>query len=154
MLDAFNILEGMSPWWWVAFGIALGAIEMATMSFFLLWPALAAIIMAVLLALMPGMPGEVQIALFAAIAVALTFAGRSLVRRYGDGGEPETSLNKRGDRMVGRRAKVLSFNGVEGRVEIDGVQWRAQRTDGNFSLGEGQSVQVVKVDGMTLHVEP
>jgi len=148
------MLEGISPWWWVAFGIGLGAIEMATLSFFLLWPAMAAVFMAVLLAILPGMPGEVQIAFYAALSVALTFGGRSLVRRYGDGGEPETTLNKRGDQMVGRRAKVLSFEGTEGRVEIDGVHWRAQRTDGNFALGEGQAVRVVKVDGMTLHVEP
>ena len=81
----FGFLQAMSPWWWVAFAVALGALEMATMSFFLIWPALAALVLALVHWLMPGLGGEVQVVLFAALAVAMTFAGRGLLNRYGDG---------------------------------------------------------------------
>ncbi len=147
----FNMLEGLSPWWWVAFGIALGAIEMATMSFFLIWPGLAALLMAVILIFAPGMPGEVQIAIYATLSVILTFAGRWLMHRYGDGGAPETTINQRSGQLVGRRGKILRYDGGEGLVEIDGVRWRARGAT-DLALTEGADVRVVAADGMTLEI--
>ena len=148
-IPVFDFLEGISPWWWVAFGVALGAVEMATMSFFLIWPALAALLMAFILWIAPGMSGEAQIMIFAIASVALTFLGRSVLNRYGDGGAPETALNKRSEQLVGRRAKVLMSDGHEGSVEIDGVRWRAKwdaRHNG------ATHVKIDAADGMTLSV--
>ncbi|NNU79504.1 NfeD family protein [Halovulum dunhuangense] len=146
----FGWLEGLSPWWWVAFGITLGALEMATMSFFLIWPGLAAVLMAVLLAFLPGMPGTVQIAVYAALAVALTFAGRAYTRRFGDGGDTATVLNDRASQMVGRRGTLVSVEHGEAVVEIDGVRWRAILS-GEATMGT--DVRVTGAQGMTLNVE-
>ncbi len=147
----FDMLEGLSPWWWVAFGIALGAIEMVTLSFFLIWPGLAALLMAVILPFAPDMPGEIQVALFAMLSVILTLVGRALMARFGDGGEPVSGLNQRSTQLVGRRAKVISFTGSEGTVEIDGMQWRATGPDG--VVPEGSLVTITAADGMMLTVE-
>ena len=149
-MEFFDFLENMSPWWWVAIGIGLGAVEMATFSFFLIWPALAALVMAGLVAYAPGMPGEIILAVFAALSVILTFAGRALVRQFGDGGGPETTLNDRGARMLGRRGSVIGHNHGEIRVEIDGVHWSARATTQGLSVGTG--VEVTGVDGQTLEV--
>jgi len=147
----FDMIEGVSAWWWVALGIALGAIEMLTMSFFLIWPGLAAIVIAALIGLFPSMPGEIRVAGFAAIAVALTFLGRSYLRKYGDGGGAETKINSRAGQLVGRRGKVLSWSGGEGAIEIDGIRWRAS-WEGDQVSEEGKSVEVVSADGMLLKV--
>ncbi|MHA3913685.1 NfeD family protein [Halovulum sp. GXIMD14793] len=148
----FDFLEGVSPWWWVATGLLLGATEMATMSFFLIWWGLAALIMGALLALFPSMPGEVQIMAFAALAVGLTFLGRSMVRNFGDG-EPETTLNSRSANMIGRSAKVIRFDHGDGVVEIGGEQWKARADATALGLTPGAMVRVVGADGMTLTVE-
>lgn len=148
----FDWLESLSPWWWVAFALALGAIEMATMSFFLIWPGLAALAMAGLLALFPGMPGEVQVAAFATLSVALTFGGRAWMRRYGDGGAPPSGLNDRSRQMIGRRGTVIRISQGEATVQVDGVHWRARLAGGAASSEPGAGIEVTGVDGMTLEV--
>ncbi|MBZ0127521.1 MAG: NfeD family protein [Rhodobacteraceae bacterium] len=148
----FGFLQAMSPWWWVAFAVALGALEMATMSFFLIWPALAALVLALVHWLMPGLGGEVQVVLFAALAVAMTFAGRGLLNRYGDG-EAEHDLNARGRQLIGRHANVEAFTGPEGIVIIDGIRWQAKWADASRSE-PGTSVEVTGAEGMTLIVRP
>ena len=152
-IGVFSFLEGLSPWWWVAFGIALGAIEMATFSLFLIWPGLAALLMAVIVALVPTMPGEVQVATYAALSVALTFAGRALVRRYGDGGDPTTNLNDRSAQMVGRRGSVVGVAHGEVTVEIDGVRWSAQ-ADTTPQPQEGTGVEVTGLADGKLVIRP
>ena len=147
----FEWLEALSPWWWVAFGIGLGAVEMATMSFFLIWPAIAAIVMAVILWIAPGMQGEVQIATFAVLAVVLTFAGRSYLKKFGDGA-PESLLNDRSAQIVGRQAKVTEFALGVGQVELDGLNWTANWPEGQ-SAEVGQVVKITSADGMSVSVE-
>lgn len=144
----FAAIAAISPWWWVAFALGLGALEMATMSFFLIWPALAALIMAGLVALVPGLSGEVIVSIFAILAIALTFAGRSLLHRFGDG-QPQSNLNSRSAQLVGRHAKVLDWGETRGSVEVDGIRWAATC---DAPLAEGASVRITEANGMTLTV--
>jgi len=150
-ISVFQWVANLSPWWWVAFGIALGAVEMATMSFFLIWPALGAVVMAVIVAVAPPMPGEMLVSLWAILSVALTFAGRSMMHRFGDGGEPVTALNNRAKQLIGRQAKVISWEHGEGAVEIDGMRWRAVAPNGASFISD-TPVNIIKADGMTLTV--
>jgi len=151
-MNMFLFLQDISPWWWVAFAVALGAIEMATMSFFLIWPGLAALLVALFLVITPGQSGTMQIITFAVLSIALTFAGRNLLRRYGDGGETNDTLNSRANLMIGRHAKVLNFAGPEGNVSIDGLHWRARWHVG-ANATEGETVEVIGAEGMTLLVK-
>jgi len=150
-ITVFQWVANLSPWWWVAFGIGLGAVEMATMSFFLIWPALGALIMAGIVAVGPPMSGEFLVSTWAILSVGLTFAGRSYMNRFGDGGEPETALNNRSKQLVGRQAKVLSWDHGEGAVEIDGMRWRAVAENGGAFINN-TPVNIVKAEGMTLTV--
>jgi membrane protein implicated in regulation of membrane protease activity len=150
-MDGFAFLAGISPWWWVAFGVALGALEMATMSFFLIWPGLAAIAMAGVLLLAPDASGNAQIVIFAILAIALTFAGRMLMHRYGDRGA-DTGLNDRAAQMIGRHAVVADFTGPEGHVTIDGVRWQARWPAGETAVA-GDTVEIARSEGMTLFVK-
>lgn len=153
-MQALEFLNGISPWWWVAFALALGALEMATFSFFLIWPALAALITAVMLVASPEMSSSAQISVFALASIALTVAGRFLYKKYGDGGGAEDEiLNKRGARFVGRSADVLEFANGEGFIEIEGMRWRAIWPAGQSSK-TGQSVRVTRANGLILNVEP
>lgn len=148
-LSFFNALEGLSPWWWVAFGITLGAVEMATMSFFLIWPGIAAVVMALVLVAMPAMPGEVQIAVFATLSVILTYLGRVYV--LSKSGEPAPNgLNERSNRMIGMQGKVLSFENGQGKVEVEGIPWVAHWESGTST--PGGSVTVSQTRGTVLVV--
>lgn len=140
-MDLFGWLTGASPWWWVALGVALGAAEMLTFSYVLLWPALGAFGVALALWLLPGMGGGAQIAIFAGFSVVSAFAGRAWLRRRGDG-EPVTSLNRRSEQMAGRAARAMAdFENGEGAVEVDGVRWPARLASGEAKVGAALVVE-------------
>ena len=146
-------MGGISPWWWVALAILLAAIEMLTVTTLLVWSATAAFLTAVALWLMPGLGWAAQIAIFASLSIAFTFAGRALVQRFGYG-ERASTLNRRADQLVGRDGVVLSFEFDEGKVSVDGVPWPARLPDGTPTPAPGARVRVTAADGIVVWVTP
>lgn len=147
-----DFLVGISPWYWVAFGIVLGVLEMVTFSFFLIWPALAALILAGMLWVIPDFSGPAQITSFAVLSIALTLIGRKVLLQYGDGGGEETLINNRAAQLVGRTGTVISTGAHEGAIDVDGIRWRAN-WESTPNLAEGTPVRVIANRGMTLDVE-
>jgi len=152
-MGVLDFLQAVSPWSWAAFGIVLGALEMATMSFFLIWPALAALAMAVVIYFVPELGPAAQIISWAVLSVLLTLIGRKLIMDYGDGGGSKTLINNRAAQLVGRSGKVIATGALEGAIEIDGVRWRAS-WEGSPDLAEGTVVKVTANRGMLLEVSP
>lgn len=150
-MDILQLLQGISPWWWVAFALALGAVEMATMSFFLIWPALAALCVGGLLAVAPQMAGTSQIVVFAGLGILFTFSGRYLMGRYGDGADTLPGLNSRAQQLIGRHGTVLEISGSEGAIEVEGVRWRARWPEGQTAK-PGDRVRITGAMGMELEV--
>ncbi|QIE54580.1 NfeD family protein [Pikeienuella piscinae] len=150
--DLFALLAGASPWWWVALAVIVGVIELLTFSYFLIWVALAALATGVTLWFAPGLGGAAQLALFAALAVVLTVAGRAwLARRRVVDGAP--GLNRRSEQMVGRVGKTMAaFERGEGVLLIDGVRWSARLRTG--AAGPGETLRVIGAEGMVLICEP
>jgi len=145
-------LEGMSPWWWVAFAILLGAVEMLTPTTVMVWSAAAALITAFALWLLPGLGGAEQIALFAVLSIVLTFVGRSFFLRNLQRGEGGSTLNRRADQIVGREAVVVAFDHAEGQVTVDGVPWPARLEAGQPVPAAGDRVRVARADGIVVWV--
>ncbi|MEE9452944.1 MAG: NfeD family protein [Paracoccaceae bacterium] len=148
-ISFFNWLEALSPWWWVALGFALAAAEMLVFSFFLMWPAIAAFIMALTLWIFPDLQGELQITIFAVLSIVLVFVGRRMFQRND---EPDNGLNQRTKQIIGKHAKVISFDLGEGQVSIAGLNWAATWPEGQTAK-PGQKVTVLTADGMSLTVE-
>lgn len=150
--DLFALLAGASPWWWVAFGVLVGVVELLTFSYFLIWIALAAFATGGALWLAPGLGGAAQTALFAVLAVILTVAGRAWLarRRVVEG---SSDLNRRSEQMVGRIGKTLAaFDHGEGVLLIDDVRWRARLSAG--AAGADEALKVIGAEGMILICEP
>ena len=125
------------------------AVEAAFSTEWLLWPAVAAGIVAVVAAL--GLPLGVlgEVALFAALTVAATLLSRQLVQRVNPSDSPD--INARDSRLVGQRAQVVQgFVDGRGRVFVSGAEWVAE-IDGATPLA-GESVIVEAVDGSKLRV--
>jgi len=152
-MDMLVFLEGLSPWWWVAFAVALGAVEMLTFTYFLIWLSMAAIGTAVALGVSPSLSGGAQTGIFAALSVIFSIAGRwwQLNRKAAPGIVP--GLNRRSERVIGRSGKAIdNFENSEGTIIVDGVRWQARLISG--SVAAGQAVTVIDADGMTLLCEP
>lgn len=152
--DLFQILSGISPWWWVALAFGLAAIEVVTFSFFLIWPALAALGVAILLWIVPDMSGSSQLLWFSLMAVAFTLAGRQLVfMRKPTSDRP--NLNQRSAALVGRNAVVIDgfAAGGLGNVQVDGMPWRARMNEGLERPAPGDILDIADADGMVLILE-
>lgn len=149
-----DLLNGLSPWWWVALAILLAAAEMVTVTLVLVSSAVAALVTALCLWVMPGLSGAGQIAIFGALSIAFTFAGRALVGKYGDGAGRGGTLNRRAAQLIGREALVTEFRFQEGQVIVDGMPWPARLRDGLPQPAPGDRVRIVKADGIVVWVEP
>ena len=150
-----TLLDGISPWWWVALAILLAAAEMVTITTVLVWAAVAALITAILLWLAPGLGGYEQIGIFAALSIVFFFVGRALVARFGQpGGDEAKGLNRRAQALVGREGVVASFDRTEGKVTVDGVPWPARLAEGAPAPAPGDVVRVIAADGIVIWVHP
>ena len=147
----FGMLTGISPWWWVALALALAVVEVLTFSFFLIWPALAALTVAILMWVIPGMSGSAQLLWFAVTAAIFTFVGRQVVLMRKPTSE-RPNLNQRGSALIGRNAVIIDgfAAGGIGSVEVDGVRWRARLKDDGASPAPGEIFTISDADGMVL----
>jgi membrane protein implicated in regulation of membrane protease activity len=152
--DLFAFLDGASPWWWIALALGLGAIEIVTFTYFMLWLGLAAFTVGIGLAMFPSMPGTSQVLTFALLSILYTGIGWAYVRRL-QPKDVHPGLNRRSAAVVGRQAVVTeAFSAGIGWVEVDGVRWRARLLDGTQTPEAGATLSITSADGMTLIVEP
>ena len=126
-------------WVWAAVAAALLAVEIVAGTGWLLWPAAAAGVMAVLAGVWnPSLPLAVL------IYAVLTIASTLLARRYlprsvtHDGDD----INDSEARLLGREARVVApFRDRAGRVFIDGKEWAAE-VEGDSALVAGARLKV------------
>lgn len=149
MFDPTQIYVSHPFWVWIAFGAAILAIEVASGSGWLLWPAASAAAVAVLVAFT-----SVTLPLALLIFALLTIVSSLLARRY----LPRSVTNEGHDindqvsRLIGHHGvAVAPFAGRAGRVFIDGKEWAADLDEGE-ALEAGSRVEVVAVAGARLRV--
>ena len=142
-----NLLNEMGPLHWLVLGLILLIVEMASGTTYLLWPAVAAFVTAVVALLLPT-NWIAEMALFAVLIIVLTYFGHPLVKRWRNE-HAATGLNERNLTMIGKRGVVANFANGVGSVKIADTIWRAVSED---TLEAGQNVEVAGVDGVTLKV--
>jgi membrane protein implicated in regulation of membrane protease activity len=142
------------PWWlWILLGFALLTGEMLTPgSFFFLFFGVSAMVVGGLVWAHLGGPAWLQWMLFSLIAIVclVPLRGR-FVRWLGAGEEPGRTI----DTLVGEVAVLLDdlAPGVVGKAELRGTAWTA-RNGGERPLRKGERGRVVRVDGLTLWLQP
>ncbi len=148
-MDAILELHAAQPFWiWLAIGVALLAVEAAFSTEWLLWPAVAAGITAVIAALGFDLGFGWEALIFAILTIITTVTGRRFVTRANPTGP---DINDRDHRLVGQRAQVVEpFVDGRGRVVVSGSEWIAEVDGANPAAGD--SVVVSAVDGALLKV--
>jgi membrane protein implicated in regulation of membrane protease activity len=148
-MDAVMGFHALHPFWvWLAIAAALLAVEVATGTGWLLWPAASAFVVGAIGQLLhPGL--LIELGLFAALTIASTLLAKRYLRPVL---EPKTpDLNDPLQRLVGQRGQVLStFEQGRGRVFVDGKDWAAQTDEPIPAIS--QEVVVIGVEGSTLKV--
>ena len=138
-------------WHWLALAVALAGFEMLTMSFFLIFPALSAALVGLVVYIEPTLDWRVQVLIFAVLSVVTTMLGRAWFRKFRGVDEPMT-VNVRGSTYIGRRVLTAgALDNGRGRVRMDDTWWTARSIDGE-QIATETLVEVAEVDGATLLV--
>jgi membrane protein implicated in regulation of membrane protease activity len=134
---------------WIAVGGVLLAVEVGTGSGWLLWPAGAAAVTALLTLGVPlGLP--VQAVIFAILTIVTTLVGRHFFPRR----PPAADINDTRARLEGAAGVAAGdFQEGHGRVFVDGKEWAAE-LEGARVLASGARIVVVEVQGARLTVRP
>ena len=136
---------------WGLLGLTLVGLELITGTTYILWPAAAALILAVLVFFLP-LSWELQFVLFFILSIILLFAGHRYLRPMMKSGEP-TDVNDPGQTMLGRRVTAFTdFENGHGRVTVGDTQWKASTDFADPVTGD--ALVITSVAGTTLIVEP
>jgi membrane protein implicated in regulation of membrane protease activity len=134
--------------WWLLALVLIGA-EVLAPGYFMLWIGIAAGVMGVLTLVLPAMSALVEAIVFASLAIASCAVYWRFVRPLAEVRNDQPLLNRRGERMVGRRVVIVEpiVNG-RGKVKVGDGAWLAEGPD----LPAGQEVEVTGCEGTTLKV--
>ncbi len=131
---------------WVVAAVALAIGEVLTPGLFFLGPvALAALIAAIAAALGAGVLGSFIV--FLGCSIASLALLRPLARRH----VRMPSLSRTGtDALVGRKGVVTHrIDAIGGRVRIGGEEWSARSYLDGEVFAEGQTVNIIQIEGVT-----
>lgn len=139
-------------WWiWLLVSLVIGVVEVSTLTFVLLWIAVAGILTSLLSALTIHVGLTVQVLFFVIISAVLIAVTRPLVKKWrnhkADGYDPLPH------RLVGKMGVVVADatttkNAV---IRVDGEMWSAESA---YSLHIGQQVIVDAATSAVLAVHP
>lgn len=137
---------------WVIIALITTLIEIFTLGFSIICISIGALAAALVAYFGAGV--EWQILVFAIVAGVALVAVRPLIlklfRRASDKHSVETNVNA----LVGREARVSSeIKSGEGRVKIDGDDWRAETIGSDETISVGERVIVLEVRSVILIVK-
>lgn len=143
-----SIVDGLGVWnWWVLAGILL-VLEMLSASFFFLWLGAAAAMVGVIM-FFADWSWQVQISIFAVLAILLLVASRLWLKP--GGATSDRKLNRRAERLVGRIYDLEeAISNGSGKIKVGDTVWLVRGED----LPLGNAVKVVGAEGTSLLVEP
>lgn len=151
-MDHAEALFFAHPFWsWIAIGAVFLIGELISGSGWLLWPAGAAAVTAVVTRFVDlGWPRE--IVLFVVAAIVATYLGRRFMPSVPRG---RADINDPNPRLVGQHGETVApFEAGHGRVFVDGKEWAAE-LDGGGDLAARARIEVVEIlGGARLKVRP
>ena len=141
----------LNAWHWLILGVILLAFEVLGTAGFLLGLALAALLQALLLVMMPEMNWKIQLLVYAFTAVLSSVLYWKVFRPFNTRSD-EPLLNDRAGQLVGRQLVLNEsiVNGL-GRIQIGDTLWKV---NAEGDIAAGTKVTVVSNQGMTLFVQP
>lgn len=144
------MIEAM--WLWGAVGIILLAIEMATGTFYVLWFGIAALCVAVIMGLLPGLSHAAQFAMFA----VLSLGSLAIWRRYYKKTSTDSRVGQAQGEEIGRVGIIIEACSPTQNGSIRFTQGlmgsREWAAVSNETIEAGSNASVTAVEGNALRV--
>lgn len=139
----------MEFWHWIALGLGLMAVEMLVPSFFFLWLGAAALAVGLIMLAVPDLWWSHQWTLFAVLGVAAFFISRAMLKRRKDMPDAASSLNKRGEQLVGQIVVLeTAIENGHGKAKVGDSVWSVEGAD----APAGSKVKITAAEGTVLRV--
>ena len=139
---------------WIMLGVVLIIAEIFTLGFVLFWFGIGAL--AAALAGWLGLGLTFQFLIFAAVSIALTAMSRTILAKSFSH-DPAQEIKMGMDSLPGQIGTVTTMSKgalQEAAVKVFGSTWTAFPVDGDIALIEGEKVEVVRVQGSSIYVQP
>ena len=146
-MDWFDGLQ--AHWVWLTLGLVLAGLEMLAPGVYLIWLALAAIVIGVM-TLALDLSLAAQVIDFVFLSLIFAFSAKRILRdKPIESSDP--LMNRRGARLVGETALVVqAIEHGSGRVRLGDSEWIARGP----TVAAGERVRVSGSEGAILLVEP
>lgn len=149
-----TFLESMEYWHWLSFALLLIIVEITLIgAYFLLWVALAAALVGVLVLAMPTLTWPLQLIIFSLASIAGVVWWFYYRKNNPEKPSAEPGLNKRGAQYIDRVFELeaaLEAN-VQGRMKVRDTMWSVKS---GVDIKKGKNVRVVGYESNVLLVEP
>lgn len=142
-------LSAWTIWHWIVLACILLIGEVIIPGIFLLWWGLAAFVVAIVTAIFPHLSLSSLFITYALLAIGLSIIWWRYQHKKDNQDQAKTSLNQPDHRMLGKIGIVqdIHANGI-GRGHFSDTTWRIK----GDQLCQGDTIEVVKVEGITLYV--
>ncbi|TKE99833.1 MULTISPECIES: NfeD family protein [Vibrio] len=146
-----ELLEQVNHWHWLAFGLALLALELIGTAGYFLWIGISAMLVGVLLGALP-IGWQMQWLSFASFSLITTWLWwrRQLSNdKHSDAGR---ELNQREKQLVGQTVFLTeAVNKGSCRIRVGDSSWSAKASQ---DIPSGTEIKIIALDGIVLIIEP
>ncbi len=137
-------------WAWLVLALLLIIAEIFTATTLIMWMAISAMLVGLIVVLYPALPWEFQLIIFAGLSLLSMFLWRLLLNHRPIATD-EPHLNRRAEQHIGR-CVTLTQDIVDGRAKlrIDDIPWHIEGPD----MPRGTRVVIIGEDDGLLIVTP
>jgi membrane protein implicated in regulation of membrane protease activity len=145
-----ELLDQLQSWHWFVLAAALLILEIVATTGFFIGIALAALVVAGVLLVVPELAWEWQLLWFGLLSVALTVGYKVFFSGLNDATD-NPLLNDRAAQLIGKSFVLGADLDKEGAQMLGDTRWTVRS---NATLNKGTKVHVTATEGMVLIVEP
>ncbi|AIU68423.1 regulatory protein [Vibrio coralliilyticus] len=146
----FELLDSLNYWHWLAFGLALLAVELLGTAGYFLWLGLSALIVGLLLTLLP-MSWQLQWIAFSVFSLMTTWLWWRRQFKKDSSDDLNRDLNQKQKQLIGQTV-LVEENLAPGkhRIKVGDTTWSAQT---EHAIPAGTLVEITQVNGIILTIE-
>jgi membrane protein implicated in regulation of membrane protease activity len=146
-----ELLEQVNHWHWLAFGLALLALELVGTAGYFLWIGISAMLVGALLGALP-IGWQMQWLSFASFSLITTWLWWSRQLSSDKQSDSNRELHPREKQLVGQTARIdTDIQKGKCRIRLGDTTWSAVSS---HDLKAGTEVIVTAVDGIVLKIAP
>ncbi|MGR5068633.1 NfeD family protein [Vibrio alfacsensis] len=150
-MSLFSFLQGVTFWYWIAFGLALLAVELLGTAGYFLWLGISALLVGMIMSVLP-ISWQLQWLAFATFSLVTTWLWWRRQWAKDRKNDQERDLNQKHKQLIGNIVTLEEdFKVGINRLRVADTTWSAQC---EHDLPAGTRVEIVAIEGIILTVKP